>query len=143
MSSIVTCPGCGARNRVPDAAAGAPRCPRCKTPLPWVVDATPGQFDRLVEGPLPVLVDFWAPWCGPCRMVGPAVEAAAAELAGTLKVVRVNVDDLPDVAARNGVQGIPTLILLRSGAVADRQVGAVPKPALMQWLRSQLDARVA
>ena len=143
MSSIVTCPGCGARNRVPDAAAGAPRCPRCKTPLPWVVDATPGQFDRLVEGPLPVLVDFWAPWCGPCRMVGPAVEAAAAELAGTLKVVRVNVDDLPDVAARKGVQGIPTLILLRSGAVADRQVGAVPKPALMQWLRSQLDARVA
>lgn len=143
MSSIVTCRGCGTKNRVPDVATGVPRCPNCKTPLPWLLDAGAGEFDRLVGGQLPVLADMWAPWCGPCRLVGPAVEAAAGELAGALKVVRVNVDELPEVASRYGVQGIPTLILFRSGTEAARQVGALPGPALMQWLRSQLDAHPA
>lgn len=135
---VSSCPACATRNRVPDAAAGTPHCARCKAPLPWIVDARQGELDWLSSSPVPVLVDFWAPWCGPCRMVGPAVQAAAAALAGHLKVVKVNVDDLPDVAARYGVQGIPTLLVLRDGAVLGRQVGASTEPALRAWLRSQL-----
>ncbi len=138
MSVTVACPSCAVRNRVPDAASGTPRCARCKTPLPWVVDARPGELDRFTNSPVPVLVDFWAPWCGPCRMVGPAVEAAATALAGQLQVVKVNVDEMPDVAAAYGVQGIPTLLLLRAGAVLGRQVGATTTPALQSWLRSRL-----
>lgn len=138
--AVVTCPACGARNRVPDAASGTPRCAPCKVPLPWIVDSRPGEFDRFVSSPVPVLVDFWAPWCGPCRTVAPAVEAAAAALAGQLKVVKVNVDELPDVAARYGVQGIPTLMVLRGDAVLDRQVGASTGPALQAWLRTRLAA---
>lgn len=138
MTAAVACPACATRNRVPDAASGTPRCARCKTALPWIVDAHPGEFDRVVSSPVPVLVDLWAPWCGPCRMVSPAVEAAAAALAGHLKVVKVNVDELPDVANRYGVQGIPTLLVLRDGAVLGRQVGASTGPALQAWLQTQL-----
>ncbi len=138
MTAIVTCSACATRNRVPDAASGTPRCARCKTSLPWVVDARPGEFDQLIGSPVPVLVDLWAPWCGPCRMVGPAVEAAAAAFAGQLKVVKVNVDELPDVAARYEVQGIPTLLILRDGALLGRHVGATTVPVLHAWLQTQM-----
>lgn len=138
MSSVVACPACQTRNRVPDAATGVPRCPNCKTALPWVVDAVPGEYDRLLDTSIPVLVDLWAPWCGPCRQVSPAVEAAAAEYAGRMKVVKVNVDEMPEVSARYQVQGIPTLLLLRTGQPPARQVGALPAPALRSWLRAQL-----
>jgi thioredoxin 2 len=111
--------------------------------LPWVVDARPGDFDRFTNSPVPVLVDFWAPWCGPCRMVGPAVEAAATALAGQLEVVKVNVDEMPDVAAAYGVQGIPTLLLLRAGAVLGRQVGATTGLALQSWLSTRLAVTAA
>ncbi len=143
MSTTVACPACAVRNRVPDVAAGTPRCARCKAPLPWVVDARPGDFDRFTNSPVPVLVDFWAPWCGPCRMVGPAVEAAATALAGQLEVVKVNVDEMPDVAAAYGVQGIPTLLLLRAGAVLGRQVGATTGLALQSWLSTRLAVTAA
>jgi thioredoxin 2 len=89
---------------------------------------------------VPVLVDFWAPWCGPCRMVSPAVEAAARELAGRLKVVKLNVDEAPGIAGRYGVQGIPLLVLHRDGREVDRLTGAVPPPQLRGWLDRHLAA---
>lgn len=144
MTTQVTCPSCGAANRVPEAAAeGTPRCGRCKAALAWIVEAGDGNFDRLAQASVPVLVDLWAPWCGPCRLVTPAVEAIASELAGGLKVLKVNIDQAPAVAARYQVQGIPTLLLLRGGQPIARQVGALPQSALSTWVRSQLDAPAA
>ena len=116
-ASVVPCPSCGVRNRVPTAASGTPRCASCHTDLPWLVEATDADFDRVTDSRLPVLVDLWAPWCGPCRMVGPAVERSSHEFAGRLKVVKVNVDDAPGVSTRLGVQGVPTLLMLRQGRV--------------------------
>ena len=93
-----------------------------------------GDFEEVAgNSTLPVLVDLWAPWCGPCRIVEPGVERAAGSLAGRLKVVKVNVDQAPRTAERLGVQGIPTLLLLRDGREVARQVGAVPPPALLRW----------
>jgi thioredoxin 2 len=139
--SIVVCPVCGARNRVPSAASGTPRCAKCKEHLPWIVDAGDDDFDAAVRAAMPVLVDFWAPWCGPCRLVSPAVEAAGSGLAGRLKVVKVNVDEAQQVAARHGIQSIPTLVLFRSGHPVARQVGALSAAALSSWVRTQLEAR--
>jgi thioredoxin 2 len=134
MADIVTCPNCGKRNRVPANAHGVPRCANCHTALPWLTSAGDGNFDEVVTAAsLPVLVDLWAPWCGPCRVVAPGVEQAAQELAGRLKVVKVNVDEAPRVAERFGVGGIPTLLVLRRGREVARQVGAVPPPALVRW----------
>jgi thioredoxin 2 len=89
---------------------------------------------------VPVLVDLWAPWCGPCRMVSPALEQIAAELAGQLKLVKVNVDNSPRLQQRFSVQSIPTLLLLRGGQVAARQVGAVPASQLRSWVEQTLKA---
>lgn len=143
MTATVACSACGTRNRVPATATGTPRCAKCKAPLPWIVEAREEDFDELVQAKIPVLVDFWAPWCGPCRVVGPAVEHAAAELAGSLKVLKVNVDDAPLLASRYDIQGIPTLLLFRSGQPAARQVGALPGHALLGWLRSELGGPTA
>jgi len=131
---IVTCPNCGKRNRVPAAATGVPRCAACHTALPWLTSAGDGDFEQVAgRSTLPVLVDLWAPWCGPCRVVAPGIEQAATTLAGRLKAVKVNVDQAPRVAERLGVQGIPTLLLLRDGREVARQVGAVPPAALVRW----------
>ena len=100
------------------------------------------DFDTAVRAPIPVLVDLWAPWCAPCRTVAPGVERAATELAGRLKVVKVNVDDAPGISARFGVQGIPTLLLLRDGELVARQVGALPTDRLVAWVRGVVDAAV-
>jgi thioredoxin 2 len=102
--------------------------------MPWIVEATPGGGEKELRCTLPVLVDFWAPWCGPCRMVTPLVARLAAEQAGRMKVVEVNVDEAPEIAARRGVQGIPLLVLFRDGAEVDRLVGAVPYTRLREWL---------
>lgn len=131
----VRCGSCGRRNRVPRDAGGQPTCGVCHAPLRWLVDADDRSFDAAVGGSLPVLVDLWAPWCGPCRMVAPAVERAADELAGRLKVVKVDVDRAPGVSARFGVRGVPTLLVLRGGAEVARQVGAQPADALVGWVR--------
>ena len=134
MADIVTCPNCGKRNRVPAVARGVPRCANCHTALPWLTAAGDGDFEEVAgNSTLPVLVDLWAPWCGPCRFVEPGVERAAGSLAGRLKVVKVNVDEAPRTAERLGVQGIPTLVLLRDGREVARQVGAIPPPALLAW----------
>jgi thioredoxin 2 len=137
-SPIISCAHCATKNRVPATVKGRPRCASCHRDLPWLVDAHDDDFDAIVATHLPVLVDLWAPWCGPCRMVAPAVEQAARELAGQLKVVKVDVDQAPRVAARFGVQGVPTLLLLRNGGVVDRHVGALGPGPLRAWLRDQM-----
>jgi thioredoxin 2 len=125
---------------VPSVASGTPRCASCHTDLPWLVDAGEGEFDDSVATRLPVLVDLWAPWCGPCKIVAPGVEQAARELAGRLKVVKVNVDVAPSVSARFHVQGIPTLLVLRHGELIGRQVGALPADRLLAWVRETIGA---
>ena len=140
MEEVLSCSACGTRNRVRRTASGAPHCGSCGAPLPWLVEATSAaDFAEVAErSPLPVLVDFWAPWCGPCRIVGPGVEQAATRFAGRLKVVKVNTDQAPEVSARFGVQGIPTLVVLRAGAVVDRVTGALPAAQLHAWVERTL-----
>ena len=140
----VECDNCGATNRVPAVANGLPRCGKCSAPLPWVVDATDDEFHAVVdESSLPVLVDVWAPWCGPCRIVSPALEKLAGELAGNLKLVKVNADDNPEVSRRFEVQSIPTLVILDHGEVVDKQIGALPEHQLRSWLESTLPTRAS
>ena len=137
--AVVACSGCGARNRVPAEATGTPHCAKCRRALPWVVDAGEHDYGRVVDGShLPVLVDLWAPWCGPCRMVSPALEQLAGEFAGQVKLVKVNVDEAPGVSQRFGVQGIPTLLVSHRGEVLARQTGAAPESALRRWLQDAL-----
>ena len=93
---------------------------------------------EVIESEGPVLVDFWAPWCGPCRMVSPLVERLGAEHAGRLKVVKLNVDEAPAISARFGVQGIPLLVVIRDGSEVDRLVGAAPLARLQAWLDPHL-----
>jgi len=141
---VVVCPNCGTKNRVPAAAGGIPRCGNCQNALPWVVDASDADFPAVADGSsIPVLVDVWAPWCGPCRMVSPALEQLATEFAGRLKLVKVNADQSPGVSRRFEVQAIPTLVLLHRGTVVDKQIGAAPAPALRAWLTAHLPAREA
>ena len=137
---VVTCPNCGTKNRIRSQPEGVPRCANCHTALPWVVDADGQSFDTETVASVPVFVDFWAPWCGPCRMVSPAVEAQAREQAGRLKVVKLNVDGAPAIAGRFGVQGIPLLVLLRDGEEVDRLVGAVPEAQIRRFLEPHLTA---
>jgi thioredoxin 2 len=120
-----------------------PRCPACHTDLPWLVDAIDTNFDTIIDSRVAVLVDLWAPWCGPCRTLAPAVRQASEEFAGRLKVVKVNVDEAPGISARFGVQGIPTLLLLRQGRLVARQVGALPQSQLLSWIRPVADPAVA
>lgn len=99
---------------------------------------TPENFDSVVNGNLPVLVDFWAPWCGPCRSLSPIVDEVADELAGKLAVVKCNVDDNQDLAMKYGVMSIPTLIVFKNGEEIDRSVGALPKARLQALLEKHL-----
>jgi thioredoxin 2 len=136
---VVRCENCGRKNRVPATATGVPHCGNCHQPLPWIVDAGDGDFAEVAErASVPVLVDLWAPWCGPCRMVSPALAQLAGEMAGKLKLVKVNVDEAPKLQQRFGVQAIPTLMVLRKGQVVARQAGAAPAPALRAWLEQAL-----
>jgi thioredoxin 2 len=134
VATIATCPSCGARNRLRPHATAVPRCARCKAPLPWLVDASADTFDEEVRAPVPVIVDFWAPWCGPCRMVSPALERLARERAGALKVVKLNVDEAPELAAEYRAMSIPLLVVMRDGEEVDRVVGALPPPELERRL---------
>jgi thioredoxin 2 len=138
--TIVACPNCATKNRVRATAAGIPRCSVCRTLLPWIVDVTAESFDEEVVSSVPVLVDFWAPWCGPCRAVSPLVERLGEENAGRLKVVKLNVDEAPAIAGRYDARGIPLLVLIRDGSERDRLVGAAPAPQLEAWLAPHLTA---
>jgi thioredoxin 2 len=140
MADVATirCTGCGATNRVPYAklAQGLrPKCGRCKQPLPDAAAAplivTDATFAAEVErSPLPVLVDAWAAWCGPCRTIAPAIDALASELAGRVRVVKLNVDENPATAGRFGIRSIPTLLVIAGGREIDRIVGAQPIEAV-------------
>ena len=101
-----------------------------------VTDAT---FDAEVrQSPIPVVVDFWAEWCGPCKMIGPALEEISAEMAGKVKIVKVNVDDNPNSPAQMGVRGIPALFLFKNGEVVSNRAGAAPKAALQSWINQSI-----
>jgi thioredoxin 2 len=136
--AIVTCTNCGKKNRVPVVSNGIPRCAVCHTALPWLVDADASDFDAAIHADVPVLVDFWAEWCGPCRMISPVVERVGKAEAGRLKVVKLDVESAPEVAARHRAQSIPLLVLFRAGEEVDRLVGAVPEGQLRQWLEPHL-----
>jgi thioredoxin 2 len=138
-TSTVTCPNCGRRNRVPAVGASVPKCGNCHQPLPWIAEAGDDDFAEVVgRAPMPVLVDLWASWCGPCRMVSPALERLATERAGTLKLVKVEVDAAPRLSQRFAVRAVPTLLVLRGGEVLAQQAGAAPEPALRSWVDGAL-----
>lgn len=135
MSDILTCAQCGAKNRVKAVpAAQVPVCARCGANLPWLHDGTDASFAQDIQAGVPVLVDFWAPWCGPCRVVGPVLEEIAREQAGRVRIVKVNVDENPVTPGSFQVQGIPTMILFKGGQPVDRIVGAMGKAGLVQKL---------
>jgi len=132
------CRSCGALNRVPEARVGqGPTCGRCKQRLDvgsGPHDVSDDELARVVEAaPVPVLVDFWAPWCGPCRMAAPVVDRIARETAGRLLVVKLNSDDYPDASRNAKVQGIPTFLIFRDGQEIARQTGLPSADALRSW----------
>ena len=137
----VVCPHCHTTNRVPsDRLEQQPNCGQCKSPLftgqPLEVDAA--SFDRHVErSDLPVVVDFWAPWCGPCRTMAPAFAQAATLLEPHFRLAKVNTESVQALAARFGIRSIPTLAVFRQGREIARQAGAMDTPGLVRWIRSQ------
>ncbi|QLH34190.1 MAG: thioredoxin [Cyclobacteriaceae bacterium] len=102
------------------------------------IELTDSTFDQAINSEKPVLVDFWAEWCGPCKMIGPVVEELAGDYEGKAVVAKINVDENPQVTARFGVRNIPTLLVFKNGQVVDKQVGAVPKSVLSQKLQAQV-----
>jgi len=140
-ATIVTCPNCGTKNRVRPHPTAIPRCAKCKNPLPWLVDADAQSFDEEIHAGVPVVVDFWAPWCGPCRMVSPSLERLARTHPGEVKVVKLNVDEAPDLASEYRAMSIPLLVVIRDGEEVDRIVGALPPQQLEARLAPHLGAR--
>lgn len=137
--ALIKCPACGKTNRVPAAAAGHPRCGSCRSDLPWIVDAGDDDFAVVAEqSPVPALIDFWAAWCGPCRMVSPVLDKLARERAGKIKLVKVDVDRAPRLSSRFDIQAIPTLMIITGGKVVATQTGAAPAEALRSWLDQAL-----
>lgn len=141
--ATIRCPSCKKLNRVGQVSRGTPRCGSCKVPLPWVVDAGDGEFEQEATASVPVLVDLWAPWCGPCRMVSPALERLANKYAGRLKLVKVNVDEAPRTARRFDSRSIPTLAILRDGREVERTVGAAPEARIDAWLSRHINQEAA
>jgi thioredoxin 2 len=139
------CPACGKGNRVPaarlaDTGPHAGRCGACKSPLPPVdepLDVDDNAFAQIVaEARVPILTDFWAAWCGPCRMAAPEVHALAREMAGRALILKVNTEDSPQTAARFGVQSIPNFVVLRGGRVVFQQAGLAPRAEMRRWLEA-------
>jgi len=134
----VACPSCLAANRVPAARLSEdPKCGKCGTRLldGAPVELTEAQFDEYLQRTeLPVLADFWAPWCGPCRAMAPHFERAARELKDRARLVKVNTDQAQELAARYGIRAIPTLMLFRNGAEVKRASGAMDAGALARWV---------
>jgi thioredoxin 2 len=135
---LVNCPSCGSTNRLPPAQSGKKVvCGKCKTPLiaPGPIEVTDGTFaDQVERSSLPVLLDLWADWCGPCHMLAPTIEQLSRELEGRVKVAKLNIDENPFTANRFGVRSIPTLLVLKSGLEIDRLVGVQPKQEIRRRL---------
>ena len=145
---IITCPNCGTKNRVDDRLAQAtqPVCGKCGQKLPTNVPADDGHpvtvtdanFESVIADARPVLVDFWAQWCPPCRAIAPVLEQLSGESGGKYVIGKLNVDENQQTAARFHVEGIPTLLIFKSGQLVDRLVGAHPKNTIVQHLQAQL-----
>ena len=141
-STIVACPSCNGLNRVPDARlAEAPKCGKCGAALfaahPLALDVA-GFHAHVERAELPVLVDFWAPWCGPCRMMAPQFEAAAMQLEPALRLAKVDTEAQPALGSRFGIRSIPTLVLFRQGRELARQTGAMGTADIVRWTRQYL-----
>ena len=150
---IQTCPKCGTKNRVDEQAAidSQPVCGKCGEKLPAVkasatssakpqvvTDATFAADVIAASSSLPVLMDCWAPWCGPCRMIAPVLDQLAAESGGRYKIVKLNVDENPRTSAQFQIRSIPTMLIFKNGRVVDQIVGAVPKEAIASKIKAQL-----
>src|SRR5690606_21813695 len=140
----LVCPQCETVNRIPATRLGEnPRCGKCHAAL---LDGVPREltgsgFDREIErNDLPVVVDFWAPWCGPCRAMAPEFEHAAGELKASVRFARLNTEDAPDLGARFGIRSIPTLLLFRGGRELARRSGAMRSADIRRWIASELGA---
>lgn len=136
---LIKCPSCGATNRLPPPQPGRKAvCGKCKTPIPesaGVIHVTDSTFAEEVErSAIPVLLDLWADWCGPCHMLAPTIDQLSSELAGRVKVAKLNIDENRATAARFGVQSIPTLLVLKGGKEVDRLVGVQPKQDILRHL---------
>jgi thioredoxin 2 len=142
---LIRCSNCGATNRVPIEKLQQglePICGRCKKPLtlrPKPVRITDANFaDEVERSPLPVLVDMWAPWCGPCRQVAPVVEELATEFSGRMRVAKLNVDENPVTASRFQIQSIPALLVFKGGKEVDRIIGAQPKSEILRRVQRMI-----
>ena len=144
-TQVIACSSCGAKNRVPLAKVHdglEPVCGKCKQPLSvstHPITVTDANFAEEVErSSLPVLLDMWAEWCGPCRMIAPAIEQLAADLAGRVRVGKMNIDENKTTPSRLGVRSIPTLLVFQGGREVDRLVGAMPKQEILRRLEAFL-----
>ena len=138
---VIACPHCHKKNRIrAENLAGLNRCGACKRELPRVsipIDADPALFEEITsKARVPVLVDFWAAWCGPCRRAAPEVHRTAEELSGHALVLKVNTEKHPELAARYHVNGIPTFLVMKDGRVVKQQSGLVPSSEMSRWLLS-------